>query len=29
MVRTPLSNYQKRGFRIFKVVEEPMPALYG
>jgi len=24
-----LSNYQKRGFRIFKVVEEPMPALYS
>ncbi|MCY4062980.1 MAG: GNAT family N-acetyltransferase [Chloroflexi bacterium] len=23
-----LSNYQKRGFRIFKVVEEPMPTLY-
>ena len=24
-----LSNYQKRGFRIFKVVQEPMPALYN
>ena len=24
-----LANYQKRGFRIFKVVEEPMPALYS
>ncbi len=24
-----LSNYQKRGFRIFKVVEEPMPAIYS
>jgi len=23
-----LANYQKRGFRIYKVVEEPMPALY-
>ena len=23
-----LTNYQKRGFRIYKVVEEPMPALY-
>ena len=23
-----LANYQKRGFRIFKVVEEPMPQLY-
>ncbi len=23
-----LANYQKRGFRIFKVVEEPMPELY-
>ncbi len=23
-----LANYQKRGFRIFKVVEEPMPAQY-
>ena len=24
-----LSNYQKRGFRIFKVIEEPMPAIYS
>lgn len=24
-----LSNYQKRGFRVVKVVEEPMPALYA
>ena len=23
-----LSNYQKRGFRIYDVVKEPMPALY-
>ncbi len=23
-----LSNYQKRGFKIFKVIEEPMPELY-
>lgn len=23
-----LANYQKRGFRIFNVVEEPMPELY-
>ena len=23
-----LANYQKRGFRIYTVVEEPMPALY-
>ena len=23
-----LSNYQKRGFRIYKVVEEPMPEVY-
>lgn len=24
-----LANYQKRGFRIYDVVEEPMPALYA
>ena len=24
-----LSNYQKRGFQIFKVIEEPMPAIYS
>lgn len=24
-----LSNYQKRGFRIFKVVEEPLPDIYA
>ena len=24
-----LSNYQKRGFRVFKVVEEPMPHIYA
>lgn len=24
-----LSNYQKRGFRIYDVVEEPMPELYA
>ncbi len=24
-----LANYQKRGFRIYKVIEEPMPALYA
>ena len=24
-----LSNYKKRGFRIFKVIEEPMPELYS
>ena len=23
-----LANYQKRGFRIYDVVEEPMPELY-
>ncbi|MCY3833421.1 MAG: GNAT family N-acetyltransferase [Chloroflexi bacterium] len=23
-----LANYQKRGFRIYDVIEEPMPALY-
>ena len=24
-----LANYQKRGFRIYKVVEEPLPELYA
>ncbi len=24
-----LANYEKRGFRIYKVVEEPMPELYS
>lgn len=24
-----LDNYQKRGFRIYKVIEEPMPELYS
>ena len=24
-----LTNYQKRGFRIYKVVEEPMPEIYS
>ena len=24
-----LANYQKRGFRIFNIVEEPLPAIYA